>query len=107
MHTIRAERDVLFDGTRTRRLGKNLAPLAAAMAEQKAQIGLATDGDADRFGIVDGAGNWISPNHILGLLYDYLLESRGWKLDAARSVATSHLLDAVAKKAGQRFTRRR
>ncbi len=100
-HTIRANRDVLFDGSGPDVSKSNLAPLAAAMAEQKAQIGLATDGDADRFGIVDGAGNWISPNHILGLLYDYLLESRGWKLDAGRSVATTHLIDAVAKKAGQ------
>ena len=100
-HTIRANRDVLFDGTGPDVSESNLAPLAAAMAEQKAHIGLATDGDADRFGIVDGAGNWISPNHILGLLYDYLLESRGWKLDAARSVATTHLIDAVAKQAGQ------
>ena len=91
---------------RARRFGENLAPLAAAMAEQKAHIGLATDGDADRFGIADGEGNWISPNHILGLLYDYLLESRGWKLGAGRSVATTQLLDAVAKKRASRFTRR-
>jgi len=100
-HTIRANRDVLFDGTGPDVSESNLAPLMAAMAEQKAHIGLATDGDADRFGIVDGEGNWISPNHILGLLYDYLLESRGWKLGAGRSVATTHLLDAVAKQAGQ------
>jgi phosphomannomutase len=37
------------------------------------------------------------PNHILGLLYDYLVETRGWKMPAARSVATSHLIDAVAQ----------
>jgi phosphoglucomutase len=100
--TIRAERDVLFDGTGPDVSESNLAPLAAAITEGKAHVGLATDGDADRFGIVDGAGHWISPNHILGLLYHYLLESRGWKLDAARSVATTHLIDAVAKHAGQR-----
>ena len=102
VHTIRAQRDVLFDGTGPDVSETNLAPLAKAIAEQKAQIGLATDGDADRFGIVDAAGHWFSPNHILGLLYDYLLESRGWKLDAARSVATTELLDGVAKKAGQK-----
>jgi phosphoglucomutase len=98
--TIRAERDVRFDGTGPDVSEANLAPLAAAIAENHAHIGLATDGDADRFGIVDGAGHWMAPNHILGLLYDYLLESRGWKLDAARSVATTHLLDAVAKHSG-------
>ncbi len=100
-HTIRAERDVLFDGTGPDVSEENLAPLSAAVAERKASLGLATDGDADRFGIVDGAtGQWLSPNHILGLLYDYLVDSRGWKLDAARSVATSHLLDGVAKSRG-------
>ena len=99
--TIRAERDVLFDGTGPDVSESNLARLATAIAEQKADIGLATDGDADRFGVVDAKGHWMSPNHILGLLYDYLLESRGWKLDAGRSVATTHLIDAVAKRAGQ------
>jgi phosphoglucomutase len=98
--TIRAERDVLFDGTGPDVSEENLAPLAKAVAEQGAQVGLATDGDADRFGVVNNAGRWVSPNHILGLLYDYLLESRGWKLGAARSVATSHLIDAVAQQRG-------
>ena len=98
--TIRAERDVLFDGTGPDVSEENLAPLAKAVAEQGAQVGLATDGDADRFGVVDNAGHWVSPNHILGLLYDYLLESRGWKLGVGRSVATSHLVDAVAKQRG-------
>jgi phosphomannomutase len=49
---------------------------------------------------VDGTGEWFSPNHILGLVYDYLIETRGWRLDAARSVATSHLLDGVAARNG-------
>ena len=95
-HNIRTERDVLFDGTGPDVSEENLAPLAAAVTARKAQVGLATDGDADRFGIVDSNGRWVSPNHILALLYDYLVESRGWLLGAARSVATSHLLDAVA-----------
>ena len=102
VHTIRAERDVLFDGTGPDVSEENLAPLSKAVLAQKAQVGLATDGDADRFGIVDAKGHWVSPNHILGLLYDYLVESRGWKLDAARSVATSHLLDGVAKYYGHK-----
>jgi phosphomannomutase len=70
------------------------------MMEKKALAGLATDGDADRYGIVDRDGTFIQPNHILALLFDYLIETRGWKLGASRSVATSHLMDAVAKKHG-------
>ncbi|HKJ05283.1 MAG TPA: phosphoglucomutase/phosphomannomutase family protein [Geopsychrobacteraceae bacterium] len=59
-------------------------------------LGLATDGDADRFGIVDSDGTYIEPNYILALLFDYMIRHKGMKGDAARSVATSHLIDAVA-----------
>jgi phosphoglucomutase len=97
---IRTKRDVLFDGTGPDPSEDNLAPLRAAVLEKKALAGLATDGDADRFGILDSDGTFISPNHILGLLFDYLLETRGDKLGASRSVATSHLLDAVAQHHG-------
>ena len=68
---------------------------------RRATAGLATDGDADRFGIVDSDGTWIQPNLILALVYDYLVESRDWKMPAARSVATSQMIDAVAKSHGQ------
>jgi len=72
---LRAERDVLFDGT-----GPTFREESCAH-RRRSGIGrghwCGDDGDADRFGIVDGAGRWFSPNHILGLLYDYLIESRG------------------------------
>jgi phosphoglucomutase len=94
---IRTKRDVLFDETGPDPSEENLAPLRTAVLEKKALAGLATDGDADRFGIIDQDGSFISPNHILGLLFDYLLDTRGYKLGASRSVATTQLLDAVAK----------
>lgn len=94
---IRGNRDVLFEGTGPDPSEENLAPLREAVHERKALAGLATDGDADRFGIMDRDGSFVSPNHILALLFDYLLETRGSKLGASRSVATSHLLDAVAR----------
>jgi alpha-D-glucose phosphate-specific phosphoglucomutase len=97
---IRGERDVLFDGSGPDPSDENLAPLAKAVAEKKAVAGLATDGDADRFGILDRDGTFVSPNHILGLIFDYLLETRGEKLGASRSVATTHLMDTVAKHHG-------
>lgn len=59
-------------------------------------LGLATDGDADRYGIVDGDGSFIEPNYILALLLDYLVRVKGQKGAVARSVATSHFVDAVA-----------
>src|SRR5437773_1648833 len=69
--------------------------------DSKATAGLATDGDADRFGVVDRDGTWIQPNLILALVYDYLVETRKWKMPAARSVATTQMIDAVAKSRGQ------
>lgn len=59
-------------------------------------LGLATDGDADRYGIVDVDGSFIEPNYILALLVDYLVRVKGRKGAVARSVATSHFVDAVA-----------
>jgi phosphoglucomutase len=67
------------------------------MRETKAHIGIATDGDADRFGIVDEDGTFVQPNYIIALLFDYLIESRGWKNGVAKSVATTNLVNALAK----------
>jgi phosphoglucomutase len=61
---------------------------------------MATDGDADRFGIVDGDGTFFEPNYIIALLFDYLVESRGWKNGVAKSVATTNLINQLAKKHG-------
>jgi phosphomannomutase len=101
VHAMRTERDCLFDGTGPDVSEENLAPLRKAVVDSKAGAGLATDGDADRFGIVDGDGTWVQPNLILALVYDYLVETRKWKMPAARSVATTQLIDAVAKAHGQ------
>src|SRR5690349_2125690 len=97
----RTERDCLFGGSGPDVDEKNLAPLGKAVKESGAKVGLATDGDADRFGIVDGDGTWIQPNLILALVYDYLVETRGWKMAGARSVASTQMVDAVAKAHGQ------
>ena len=101
MQAMRTDRDCLFDGTGPDVSEENLAPLRKAVLDARAAAGLATDGDADRFGIIDADGTWISPNQILALVYDYLVETRGWNLPAARSVATSQMIDAAAKAHGQ------
>jgi phosphoglucomutase len=97
----RTERDCLFEGSGPDVSEENLASLCKVVKESGAKVGLATDGDADRFGIVDGDGTWIQPNLILALVYDYLVESRNWKMPAGRSVATTQMVDAVAKFHGQ------
>jgi phosphoglucomutase len=70
------------------------------MRETGAQIGIATDGDADRFGIVDADGTFLQPNYVIALLFDYLVESRGWKNGVAKSVATTNLINALAQRHG-------
>lgn len=95
--SIRANRDVLFEGSGPDPSEENLGALKTTVGEKKALAGLATDGDADRFGIMDRDGSFVSPNHILGLVFEYLLETRKEKLGASRSVATTHLIDAVAR----------
>ena len=67
------------------------------MRDRKAHIGIATDGDADRFGIVDEDGTFIQPNYIIALLFDYLVETRGWKNGVAKTVATTNLINAARR----------
>lgn len=93
-------RDVYFAGRGPDPSTEGLAELVAAVRKSKAQLGLACDGDADRFGVVDADGRIITPNDILPLLARYLHESRKWTGIIARSVMTTHAMDAVAKKYG-------
>ena len=64
-------------------------------------MGIATDGDADRLGIIDENGRYVTANEILALLYYYLLEYKGWEGAAVRNIATTHLLDRIAADHGQ------
>ncbi len=93
-------RDVLFGGHAPEPSMEHLSELIALMKKQKSDLGLGTDGDADRFGIVDSDGSFIQPNEILPLLLDHLVRTRKWKGVVARSVMTSHFLDAVARMHG-------
>ena len=79
-----------------------LVDLQQAVLEHHADVGIATDGDADRLGIVDEKGRYVSANEVLVLLYYYLLAFRGWKGNAVRNIATTHLLDRVAEAYGQK-----
>ncbi|HEU5400447.1 MAG TPA: phosphoglucomutase/phosphomannomutase family protein [Terriglobales bacterium] len=95
--TVHDNRDVLFGGHAPEPDDHLLNDLRAKMKERGARIGVATDGDADRFGIVDEDGTFISPNYVIGLLFDYLVETRGWRNGVAKSVATTNLVNALAE----------
>ena len=96
--TVHDHRDVLFGGHAPEPDDHLLSELRKKMRETRAHIGISTDGDADRFGIVDQDGGFVQPNYIIGLLFEYLVETRGWKNGVAKSVATTNLVNAVAKK---------
>ena len=78
-----------------------LVDLQYAVKEHSADVGIATDGDADRLGIIDENGRYVTANEILALLYNYLLEYKGWRGAAVRNIATTHLLDRIAEAYGQ------
>jgi phosphoglucomutase len=95
-------RDVLFGGHSPEPSEKNLSELRQLVLDKGLALGISTDGDADRFGVIDRDGSFVSANYILALILDYLCETRpGWTGGVARSVATSHLLDRVAKRRGR------
>lgn len=98
--TLHMWRDVLFGGGIPEPKGKQLAGLVKAVQQDQADLGVATDGDSDRFGIVDEQGNILTPNAILLLLTRHLVEHRGKTGAIARTVATTHLLDNLALKYG-------
>ena len=97
VETLHDWRDVTFGGRSPEPAEDHLDELREAVSKGSLTLGLATDGDGDRFGIIDANGRFITPNQLIAILTDYLAESRGWNLGVARSVATSHLIDRVAK----------
>jgi phosphomannomutase len=93
-------RDVLFGGGMPEPKGEQLVELVAAVKAEHADLGLATDGDSDRFGIVDEQGNVLTPNTVLLLLARHLIKNKGKSGAIVRTVATTHLLDNFAAKYG-------
>jgi phosphoglucomutase len=92
--------DPYFGGVSPSCTEENLAELKAHVIERGCHLGLATDADGDRFGIVDETGSFIHPNIILALLLNYLVVVKGWRGGVARSFTTTHLLDRIAGKYG-------
>jgi alpha-D-glucose phosphate-specific phosphoglucomutase len=94
--TVHDYRDVMFGNHAPEPDDHLLGDAKRKMKETGARIIIATDGDADRFGVVDQDGTFIQPNYVIALLFDYLVESRGWKNGVAKSVATTNLINALA-----------
>ncbi len=99
--TINKNRDPMFPPSGAPEPNEaNTRDLYELVKKESFKLGIATDGDADRFGIIDSNGDFICPNQVIPVLLYHLNKTRGWKGIAARSVMTSHLLDKLAKNIG-------
>ena len=101
LEVIHDRHDTLFGGKLPAPNVDTLRPLSQVVVDRHCGLGIATDGDADRLGVIDEKGNFIHPNKLLVLLDYYLVRYRGWKGPCVRNNSTTHLLDRVAKGLGQ------
>jgi phosphomannomutase len=101
---IRDYEDPLFGGDLPEPNDKHLSDLKAEVIHSRAALGLANDGDADRFGAVDRFGQYVSPNQVLVLLARHLIKNRGLTGRIVRTVATTHMLDRIAEQYGLELT---
>ena len=90
--------DPYFGGITPSCTEENLRELKKFVREKKCCVGIATDADGDRFGIIDEKGNFIVQNLIISILLEYLISEKNWRGGIARSVATTHLIDRIARK---------
>ena len=98
---IHENHDTLFGGRMPAPDAEALKFLAHYTVENQCAMGIATDGDADRLGVIDENGNYLHANTLVVLLYYYLLRYKGWRGDCVRNNSTTHLLDRVAEAFGQ------
>ena len=98
---IHEQHDTLFGGRMPAPSAEALKTLSVYVADNRCNLGIATDGDADRLGVIDENGEYLHANTLLVLLYYYLLKYRGWKGPCVRNNSTTHLLDRVARDMGE------
>lgn len=99
---IHERHDALFGGKLPTPNIDTLRALSRFVVDNHCDLGIATDGDADRLGVIDDAGEFVHPNRLLVLLYYYLLQYRGWRGPIVRNNSTTHMLDRVAAGFGQK-----
>ncbi|MCK4741852.1 MAG: phosphoglucomutase/phosphomannomutase family protein, partial [Anaerolineales bacterium] len=97
---IRGEMNPGFGGIHPEPIGHYLGALAGAIAAGHGQLGLATDGDADRLGAMDGRGQFVDPHRIMALALKYLFEKRGYRGKVVKTVSTTQMINRLAEKYG-------
>ncbi len=101
VEVIHERHDTLFGGKLPSPSLDTLNALSHFVVDMGCDMGIATDGDADRIGVIDDKGRFLHPNKLLALLYYYLLTYRGWKGPVVRNNSTTHLLDRIAHAYGE------
>jgi alpha-D-glucose phosphate-specific phosphoglucomutase len=96
VHNIRHEMNPGFGGIHPEPIAQHLGLLMSTIQSGHWDVGLATDGDADRIGAVDELGNFVDPHRIFSLVLRYLLEKRGMRGKIVRTVSTTRMLDRIA-----------
>ena len=97
---VRGEMNPGFGGIHPEPIGHYLGALAGAIAAGHGQLGLATDGDADRLGAMDGRGQFVDPHRIMALALKYLFEKRGFRGKVVKTVSTTQMINRLAEKYG-------
>lgn len=100
VHNIRHEMNPGFGGIHPEPILKHLGLLVSTIQSGHFDVGLATDGDADRLGAVDAEGNFVDPHRIFALVLRYLIEHRGLSGKVVRTVSTTRMIDRIAAEHG-------
>lgn len=95
---LHGERNPLFPGLEAPEpIGRNLEELSEAVRDEEADVGLATDGDADRVGVVDEKGQYVDQLQVFALLAYYLLEVRGERGPIVKSLTTTRMVQRLGE----------
>jgi phosphomannomutase len=89
-----------FGGTNPEPIAQNLAELMCRVKDEEYDIGIATDGDADRIGAVDENGNFVDSHRIFCLLLKYLVEQKGMRGEVVKTFSVSQMVDRQCEKYG-------
>src|ERR1051326_4643603 len=100
VETIRGNPDPLFGGINPEPMMPQLEPLGERVRQTGSDVGLATDGDADRLGIVDENGQYLTTLQALSLLLLHTYRTKGWRGAVARTYSQSQLIPRIASACG-------
>jgi len=98
--TLRDDDNPGFHGQAPEPIERNLSDLAELVRASGCDIGLATDGDADRIGLFDEKGQFVDAHRIMALLFKYLSQDKGMRGSVVKSFAATDLLDKMGKAYG-------